>query len=140
MPKSSSPLRLDAHLMDSARQSATLENRSVAEQIEHWARLGRVASKFIPSNALPEIIAGSLIIKTEAPDIAPIDIDDIFDSLDSERDSGELTASLPQASVRYQSSKIHPGLLEQVDTSGQITLGHFRGGKFLAMTEDGKQG
>lgn len=41
MPTSNSPLRIDKELTDSAREVAPRMSRSVAQQISHWARLGR---------------------------------------------------------------------------------------------------
>ena len=41
MAISSTPIRLDATLVDTARLAAKTLGRSVAQQIAHWARLGR---------------------------------------------------------------------------------------------------
>lgn len=39
------PIRLSAALATSARQAALIENRSMTEQIEHWARLGQIVEE-----------------------------------------------------------------------------------------------
>ncbi len=41
MPAAAAPIRLDRELDASAREVARLMSRSVAEQVSHWARLGR---------------------------------------------------------------------------------------------------
>ena len=41
MATSHSPIRIDKELADSAREVAPKLSRSVAQQISHWARLGR---------------------------------------------------------------------------------------------------
>lgn len=41
MPTASSPLRLDADLVASAGLAAPVMSRSTAQQIAHWARIGR---------------------------------------------------------------------------------------------------
>lgn len=41
MPAAATPIRLDRELDASAREVARLMSRSVAEQVSHWARLGR---------------------------------------------------------------------------------------------------
>lgn len=41
MPTSRSPLRLDADLLASAAAAAPAQSRSAAQQIAHWARIGR---------------------------------------------------------------------------------------------------
>ena len=39
------PIRLSAALATSARQAALIENRSLTEQVEHWARLGQIVEE-----------------------------------------------------------------------------------------------
>jgi hypothetical protein len=41
MPAAAAPIRLDREIDASAREVAKLMSRSVAEQVSHWARLGR---------------------------------------------------------------------------------------------------
>lgn len=41
MPNSSSPLRLDAELIRSAGLVAPMMSRSIAQQVAHWAAIGR---------------------------------------------------------------------------------------------------
>ncbi|TXI10579.1 MAG: hypothetical protein E6Q76_03820 [Rhizobium sp.] len=41
MSNASTPIRLDAEITSSARETARQMSRSVAEQLSHWARIGR---------------------------------------------------------------------------------------------------
>ena len=41
MPTATTPVRLDAEITSAARKTAPRMSRSVAEQLSHWARLGR---------------------------------------------------------------------------------------------------
>ena len=41
MPTATAPIRLDRELDAAAREAARVMSRSVAEQVSHWARLGR---------------------------------------------------------------------------------------------------
>ena len=41
MGNASTPIRLDAEITSSAREAARQMSRSVAEQLSHWARIGR---------------------------------------------------------------------------------------------------
>lgn len=41
MPTAAAPIRLDRELAAAAREEAQAMSRSVAEQVSHWARLGR---------------------------------------------------------------------------------------------------
>ena len=40
-----SPVKVGDELIEAAREMATLANRSIARQIEHWARLGRAVEE-----------------------------------------------------------------------------------------------
>ncbi len=61
MPVSSSPVRLDAELVASARVAAKLMSRSLAQQVAHWARLGRAleASPNLTLEAIAQVLDGS---------------------------------------------------------------------------------
>ncbi|MCP4223016.1 MAG: hypothetical protein GY773_06715, partial [Actinomycetia bacterium] len=39
--KASTPIRIDAELYASAADAASLMSRSTAQQVAHWARVGR---------------------------------------------------------------------------------------------------
>ena len=41
MATSSSPIRIDAEIYDSAKVAAELCDRSIPQQVSHWARVGR---------------------------------------------------------------------------------------------------
>src|ERR1700733_1356753 len=45
------PVRLSARLAQSARTAADVQDRSVTEQVEHWARLGQVVEAAISAGA-----------------------------------------------------------------------------------------
>lgn len=61
MPVSSNPIRLDAELVQAARLAAKSLSRSVAQQIAHWARLGRAleASPDISVQSVLEVLGGA---------------------------------------------------------------------------------
>ena len=54
-------MRLDAELVTSARAAAKLMSRSLAQQIAHWARLGRAleATPNLTLEAIAEVLDGS---------------------------------------------------------------------------------
>lgn len=57
---SSTPIRIDAELLDTAKLVGSLQSRSAAQQIAHWARLGREleASRSISAHAIAAVLAG----------------------------------------------------------------------------------
>src|SRR5262245_26521082 len=46
------PIRLSAGLANRARKEAKIQDRSLTEQVEHWARLGQVVESAILSSTL----------------------------------------------------------------------------------------
>ena len=44
------PIRISASLTERARKEAQIQNRSLTEQVEHWARLGQVIESTILSS------------------------------------------------------------------------------------------
>lgn len=60
MPTASSPLRLDAELVASAGLAAPAMSRSTAQQIAHWARIGRELerSPTVSLQAVADVLAG----------------------------------------------------------------------------------
>ena len=56
-------IRIDQTLYNQARQDAAAEHRTIAGQIEYWARIGRAA---LDNPDLPvDFIAGSLVAMAE---------------------------------------------------------------------------
>src|SRR5262245_17275103 len=53
------PIRLSASLATSAREVATVEDRSLTEQVEHWARIGRVVEEAVRSTTIRHLKAAS---------------------------------------------------------------------------------
>jgi hypothetical protein len=52
---------------------------------------------------------------------------------DLEREQGLLSTSVTKSKIKYQSSNTHPGCLEQIDESGQITVGRWENGEFIPL-------
>ncbi|QIL91265.1 hypothetical protein GNX18_16840 [Microbulbifer sp. SH-1] len=130
MGKTASPIRLDQDLMDSAAHAALIESRSVAEQIEYWARIGRVASRFLTPSDITLLVTGGVQLTLKVKPYVTPDPKQVFDAVEAAQNSGDLASSVTGASVRYQASKTHPGELERIDDLGKVTVGTFQGGKF----------
>lgn len=60
MPTAPTPIRLDHELDAAAREAARLMSRSVAEQVSHWARIGREIERSpeISVSAVRDVLAG----------------------------------------------------------------------------------
>jgi hypothetical protein len=60
MANSTTPIRLDAELLETAKLAGRRQSRSAAQQIAHWARVGREieASRSISAHAIAAVLAG----------------------------------------------------------------------------------
>jgi len=132
MAKAISPIRVQNDLMQSATAVGALMHRSAAEQIEYWASLGQKVSDILSPDVLLSISAGLTKISVN-PTIEPvIDFDDVMQEVEMRANSGELTQTIANNTVKYQTSARHPSFLEQVQTDGKVILGHFKNGEFVA--------
>lgn len=132
MAKASSPIRLEADLMAKAQMTAALHHRTPAEQIEYWAELGQAVQGMLDPQAILNVQTGLASIKVEPTLSGPIDADFVFEALDIDRASGQLAASVAQASIRYQASQTHPGYLEKRE-GDTVLVGRFLNGEFLPI-------
>jgi hypothetical protein len=117
--------------MKQAKLSGQLNKRSVSEQIEYWAELGRGVSGIIDPETLIKVNSGLAKINVEDTDNTHIDPDDVFATLNEERESGILSRSITSSSTVYQASQVFDGMLECIDQKGNITVGNFENGVFI---------
>lgn len=130
MPKSGSPVRLQQELMQSATLAGARQHRSAAEQIEYWAALGQQVAGVLDPDKLLDVLTGLAALKVVPVTSVAVDSEQAFAALEHQRRSGQLSRSVSSASLRYQASRDHPGLLEEINANGTRRLGHFRGGRF----------
>lgn len=134
MAKSVSPIRLQEELMQAAMIAGQQLHRSTAQQIEYWASLGRSVARQVDPEHLLAVKAGLAQLQVVPLDASPVDPDDVFAGLEQDRRQGVLAEQVVAAPcVRYQASSVHPGQLERIDPSGEVTVGQFRNGQFEPM-------
>jgi hypothetical protein len=119
----SKPVELSDDLVADAGRTAALAARSVADQIELWAQLGRAIEPLLESNrASAQRRAGAIRPLSEC-----------LASVDSEpgrqRVRDYLTA---QPFPHYEPVPDTPGLLVRIDENGTRTVGRFVGREFQA--------
>ncbi|MCJ8268041.1 MAG: ParD-like family protein [Psychrosphaera sp.] len=132
MAKAISPIRLQNELMESAKAVGALMHRSAAEQIEYWASLGQKVSELISPQTLLSINAGLVKIAVEPVVDSRVDFDDVLGEVQMRSASGELSQIIANGKTKYQASVSHPGLLEQIEPNGTVTVGMFKNGEFVA--------
>lgn len=137
MAKAASPIRLQENLMQEAAQTGRRFHRSASEQIEYWAELGKRVATELDPDVLLSISAGLAQLKVEPVYGPSVNPDDVLQALENDRKQGILPELVTGSVCRYQASKSHPGYLERIDRAGSVTVGQFRDGSFVALTEAG---
>ena len=134
--KTTPPISLQGPIVEQARAIGSVEHRSTEEQIRYWADIGRRISQSISLTDLLNVDAGFMRVTVEKVKPDPVDPDAVFAALDADRKSGKLAAAIAERSpIRYQASEKHPGFLEQIDESGNVTVGRFFDGEFHPAEE-----
>ena len=135
MAKAISPVRLQETLMQAAKLTGERFHRSTAEQIEYWADIGRKVSSVLDPDTLLSVTTGLAQVKVEPIYGKAIDPDDAFNLLEAQREQGTLTQAVTSSAIKYQSSLIQPGYLEQIDQEGNVLVGQFKNGVFVPIDE-----
>jgi len=126
-----SPLRLSAALVEAAEKEGALQKRSAPKQIEFWAELGKAVDGVIDAADVVAVIQGLRKIKVEPVKSMAVDSRDVFDSLETIRESGGLAEKVTSAAVYYEASLSRPGLLDRVSSrTGERQTGQFHKGVF----------
>lgn len=126
-----SPLRLSAALVEAAEKEGALQKRSAPKQIEFWAELGKAVDGVIDAADVVAVIQGLRKIKVEPVTSMAVDARDVFDSLETIRESGGLAEKVTSAAVYYEASLSRPGLLDRVSSrTGERQTGQFHKGVF----------
>ena len=126
-----SPLRLSAALVEAAEKEGALQKRSAPKQIEFWAELGKAVDGVIDSADVVAVIQGLRKIKVVPVASMAVDPRDVFDSIETTRESGSLAEKVTSAAVYYETSLSRPGLLDRVSSrTGERQTGQFHKGVF----------
>jgi hypothetical protein len=126
-----SPLRLSTALVEAAEKEGAVQKRSAPKQIEFWAELGKAVDGVIDSADVVAVIQGLRKIKVEPVKSMAVDSRDVFDSLETIRESGGLAEKVTSAAVYYEASLSRPGLLDRVSSrTGERQTGQFHKGVF----------
>lgn len=126
-----SPLRLSAALVEAAEKEGALQKRSAPKQIEFWAELGKAVDGVIDSADVVAVIQGLRKIKVVPVASMAVDPRDVFDSIETTRESGSLAEKVTSAAVYYETSLSRPGLLDRVSSrTGERQTGQFQKGVF----------
>ena len=119
---SSMPLRIDGELIKEARASGTVFHRSIAQQLEHWANLGKV-------------LEGALTVRSVAHVKSlkkPADLDRLLAKAGSSAGKKRTLALLAKKKGPLYGIKTdRPNVLLQYQLDGTTVAGHMSRGAFV---------
>ncbi len=120
----SQPVKLSTELVLDARQTGAVAERSIAGQIEFWARLGRAVE--------PLVSGDRALALRRAGDEQPLSkLVSSIDTAAGRRRVAEVLATRPFP--HYEAATEQPGLLVRIEENGKRTLGRFIRGTFRAI-------
>ena len=117
----SQPVKLSDGLVLDARLAGEAWERSIAGQVEFWARLGR---------SIEPLLGGQQVL-TLCRHGAARPLSACLESVDSPEGRGRVAAFLDtQPFPHYEPHPGHAGLLIRIDADGTRTVGRFRNRRF----------
>jgi len=119
----SQPVKLSDDLILDARITSELAERSIAGQIEFWAKLGR---------AIEPLLSGSQVLALQrAGGAKPLSA--CLEAVDSPEGRRRVAEHLKaQPFPHYEQAPDRPGMLVRIDADGKRTVGRFVRRKFKA--------
>jgi hypothetical protein len=123
------PVKLSTSLILDARLTSEITERSIAGQIEFWARLGRAIEPLLQG-------AQSLALSRAG---ATMPLSECLVSINSREGRKRLNTYLQSRPYpHYEATSDTPGLLVRTDADGRRTLGRFVRRKFKVIKTLGK--
>jgi hypothetical protein len=117
----SQPVKLSDALILDARQTSAVAERSIAGQIEFWARLGRAVEPLLSGDQ-------ALALRRAGDDQPLSTLVATVDTTEGRRRVGDFLASQPFP--HYEPAEGRPGLLVRIEENGARTVGKFMRGEF----------
>lgn len=126
----SQPVKLSDSLVLDARLAGQIEERSIAGQVEFWARLGR---------SVELLLEGQQVLAL-CRDANARPLSACLESVDSDAGRGRVASFLEdQPFPHYQPHPDRPGMLVRVAADGQRTVGRFVNRQFRPVQAQAKR-
>lgn len=126
----SQPVKLSDSLVLDARLAGDVVERSIAGQVEFWARLGRSVERLLHGDHVLQLCRSGAA--------QPLSV--LLESVDSPIGHARLAAYLEQQPFpHYQPHPTQAGSLERIDQDGTRTIGRFVNRKFIALKASGRK-
>jgi len=126
------PLRISETLVREAKKAAQLQERSVAAQIEHWAKIGMAVEAALSLSATTALKATGGRLKELVPEAAirkqlKAALVEIVQS--ANREAADRIVHAAGKPV-YEADRSHPGFVVRIDPDGTRTRGRMQGKRF----------
>ena len=129
-------IRLNTDLIFQAQSASSVQCRSIPNQVEYWANLGRIISSVIDIEDAFAILQGLKKIRIEPIQTIPVDSDTVFNNLEADRANGFVDKPITSAPFYFEASPKKPGLLDRVNSlTGERKTGKFADGKFREIND-----
>ena len=116
------PLRIDGNLLNEAKVSGQVFHRSIAQQVEHWASLGRVLEKVLMVSSVAKVKRLS----------RPVDLDRALARSHSTAGKTKTLALLAsKKGPLYGTKPGRPNVLLQYRPDGKVAAGEMTKGEFV---------
>ncbi len=125
------PIRVSDELMEDAKQQIKMSLRSVTKQIEFWANIGKEAEMNMTPADIAALVNGEVEIKVLRKKSEPIDFENVFSEIESDRKSGKIKEKVIKDNIWYEENNKIPGMFFRMTKEGGKTLGKFVDGKFV---------
>jgi hypothetical protein len=126
----SQPVKLSDTLVLDARLAGKIEERSIAGQVEFWARLGRSVELLLEGQQVLTLCRGANVRPLSA----------CLESVDSDAGRRRVASFLQsQPFPHYQPHPDRPGMLVRVDADGRRTVGRFVNRQFRPVKTKAKR-
>lgn len=125
------PIRVSDELMEDAKQQVKMSLRSVTKQIEFWANIGKEAEMNMTPADIAALVNGEVEIKVLRKKSEPIDFENVFGEIESDRKSGKIKEKVIKDNIWYEENNKIPGMFFRMTKEGGKTLGKFVDGKFV---------
>jgi hypothetical protein len=120
------PVKLSDSLVLDARVAGDIVHRSIAGQVEFWARLGRSIEPLLQGDKVLQLCRSG----------AAQSLSECLETVDSPEGRARVTAYLDQQPFpHYQPHPTRPGLLERIERDGTRILGRFVNRQFQPIKQ-----
>ena len=113
---------LQTSLVDAVKTSGTLAHRSISQQIEYWANLGRKTESLLTEAEILQVISGVTEIHKSSVNSMELEVESVYKMLEDDRKK-ELC----------QKSVCRDGYLDQLHSGGHVVIGSFKKGVFIEL-------